>query len=122
MGRDNSNKPRHTTAERIAFLGTCVVACIAIIFTSLTECSQHGQEATAATAPSTFDSVKAATAGLRGDTVRKKSRKKRGAKSDSTRRKRKKKTPSAPKNISPKARNYYLVPETETPADANTRP
>ena len=119
MSRDNSNKPRHTAAERIAFLGTCVVACIAIIFTSLTECSQHGQEATA---PSTFDSVKAATVGLRGDTVRKKSRKKRGAKSDSTRRKRKKKTPSVPKNISPKARNYYLVPETETPADANTRP
>lgn len=108
MSTQKHPKTRNTMAERIAFLGTCVVACIAIIATSITDCHHRSE----ATAPATESPAK--DLHLRADTIKKKPKKDK--KRHPKRKKSKAKSP-APRRI-PTPRDYHKTPGDE--ASSNT--
>lgn len=114
MAEPKWTKNRATTAERVAFLGVCAVACIALIAVTLWDCRRQP------TLPETQNAAPAneVIVPVRVDSVHKKTRpktKRRHAAKDSTRRhSRRKATPKQPSpRPTPAARNYTLSPQQE---------
>ena len=110
MADSKWSKNRTTTAERIAFLGVCLMACAALVAVTLWDCerrdalpAQDAAEATEVIVP------------VRADSVRKKPRRKKIK--DSTAHHKKSRRKAAPKKAAaprtPTPRDYTLTPEQE---------
>lgn len=101
--RHKNTGSKSTAAERIAFLSTCVAACIAISCVAFSDCQRHkdiGSPVKETIADSTFKETP----------VKKKNKKSR---KDSTKNARKKASAQKKKNIVPKDRDYFIAPEEE---------
>ena len=101
--RHKDTGTKSTAAERIAFLSTCIAACIAISCVAFSDCQRHRNidpPVKEIIADSTFKETP----------VRKKDKKSR---KDSIRNARKKAKVHKNKNIAPKDRDYFIAPEEE---------
>lgn len=111
MASNRPRKPRNTTAERNAFLATCIVACITIIIYCITTCNRVTEIVPArGMLESTSNIV------VTKDTIKKQSKRK-STKKDSTKHNRKKsKVAQNPKlKIETTKRNYQQEAKDEQP-------
>ena len=99
--RHKNTGTKSTAAERIAFLSTCIAACIAISCVAFSDCQRHRN-----IDPPVKETIADST--FKETPVIKKNKKSR---KDSIRNARKK--AKVHKNIAPKDRDYFIAPEEE---------